>query len=151
MVFMYVLAFYWAAMLVWITYFAVVTTMSSHGAQGPTQRIPGGDGGGGGDAGGGAVGGGGGDGSGDGGTTTAAGGRVEGSAGCSVPSAAAHSAAAAGGESPDEDVVCGTSPDRENAGAGAIYPVMHEGQAAPGAGADGLFQRKGVAEAGVAE
>ena len=155
MVFMYVLAFYWVIMLVWMTYFAVVKQRDPVGGMGGGG---GGSGGGGvdngGDAvGGDAVGGGNGNGSGDDGTTTATGGGVEESAGCSVPSAA-HSSPTAGDsgrESYDEDVVCGTSSDHENAGAAATYTFMHEGQSTPDAGADGLFQRKGVAEAGVAE
>ena len=159
MVFVYVLAFYWALMLAWVTYFAVITAVSARAAacrdaQDPTQSVACGGGGGGG--------GGGGDGGGDGATTTAAGGHVDNSAGCSLPRAARSAAASdSGGESNDEDVVCATSSVREDAGGGAIYTFVHEGQTAPtasgegssdaGAGADGLCQRKGVAARGVAE
>lgn len=166
MVFVYVLAFYWALMLAWVTYFAVVTAVSAWAAacsdaQDPTPRVPGGDGGG--DDGGGGVGGGGGDDfGGDGATTTAAGGHVDNSAGCSLPRAARSAAVSdSGGESNDEDVVCATSSVREDAEGGAIYTFVHEGQTAPtasgegssdaGAGADGLCQRKGVAARGFAE
>ena len=156
MVFVYVLAFYWALMLAWVTYFAVITAVSARAAacrdaQDPTQSVACGGGGGGG-----------GDGGGDGATTTAAGGHVDNSAGCSLPRAARSAAASdSGGESNDEDVVCATSSVREDAGGGAIYTFVHEGQTAPtasgegssdaGAGADGLCQRKGVAARGVAE
>jgi hypothetical protein len=156
MVFVYVLAFYWALMLAWVTYFAVITAVSARAAacrdaQDPTQSVACGGGGGGG-----------GDGGGDGATTTAAGGHVDNSAGCSLPRAARSAAASdSGGESNDEDVVCATSSVRDDAGGGAIYTFVHEGQTAPtasgegssdaGAGADGLCQRKGVAARGVAE